>query len=78
MRIMIESSRSEDRCVEFCYAQDVLDSGLIHVKEVRRDRASLDQHFVSGHVADWRASWPGLGIKDRDLRAYEVGEPRRT
>jgi len=78
MRAMIEASRSEDGCVEYGYAEDVLDSGLIHVKEVWRDQAAFDRHFVSSHIADWRASWPGLGIKDRDLRVYEVGEPRRT
>ena len=78
MRATVESSRAEDGCVEYGYAEDVLDPGLIHVKEVWRDQAALDQHFESDHIADWRASWPGLGIKDRDLRVYEVGEPRRT
>jgi quinol monooxygenase YgiN len=78
MRYMIECSRSEDGCVEYGYAEDVLDSSLIHVKELWRDQAALDRHFVSDHIADWRASWPGLGIKDRLLWMYEVGEPRRT
>jgi quinol monooxygenase YgiN len=78
MRVMVESSRAEDGCVEYGYAEDVLDPGLIHVKEVWRDQIALDRHFVSHHITDWRASWPSLGIKDRDLRVYEVGESRRT
>lgn len=78
MRVMVECSRAEDGCVEYSYAEDVLDPGLIHVKEIWRDQAALDRHFTSGHIDDWRASWPGLGIRDRDLRVYEVGEPRRT
>ena len=32
-------------------------TGLIHVKELWRDRACLDRHFGSGHIAAWRAGW---------------------
>ena len=78
MRVMVESSRAEAGCVEYGYAEDVLDPGLIHVKEIWRDQGALDRHFISDHIADWRASWPSLGIKDRYLRVYEVGEPRPT
>jgi quinol monooxygenase YgiN len=77
MRAMIESSRAEEGCVEYDYAEDMLDPGLIHVKELWQDQAALDRHFASAHIANWRASWPTLRIKDRDLRAYDVGEPRR-
>jgi quinol monooxygenase YgiN len=78
MKTMIETSLAEDGCFEYCYAEDVLEPGLIHVKELWQDKAALDRHFASNHIADWRASWPKLGIRDRNLRAYEVGEPRRT
>lgn len=78
MRVMVESSRAEDGCGEYSYAEDVLDPGLIHVKETWRDQAALDRHFASDHLADWRRSWPRLGIRDRDLRVYEVGEPLPT
>jgi len=78
MRRMIEASRAEDGCEEYSYAEDVLDAGLIHVKELWRDQAALDRHFESGHQAQWRESWPRLGISSRDLRVYDVSEPRRT
>jgi quinol monooxygenase YgiN len=76
MRAMVESSRAEDGCVEYCYAEDVLDPGLIHVMELWRDQAALDRHFASDHLAVWRASWPKLGIGDRNLRLFEASEPR--
>ncbi|HTX76347.1 MAG TPA: putative quinol monooxygenase [Terracidiphilus sp.] len=78
MRRMIEASRAEDGCVEYSYAEDVLDAGLIHVTELWRDRAALDRHFASDHIAEWRASWQGLEIRDRNLRVYEVSEPRQA
>ena len=78
MKRMAEASRAEDGCVEYVYAEDVFDRGLIHVKELWTTQAALDHHFTSTHIAEWRAAWPKLGIGERDLRVYEVGEPRRT
>jgi len=75
---MVDASRSEPGCVEYVYAEDVFDPGLIHVKEIWTDQSALDRHFAISHIAEWRAAWPELGIGDRDLRVYEVGEPRRT
>ena len=76
MRRMVEASRAEPGCLEYGYAEDVLDPGLIHVKEIWADQAALDAHFASPHIAEWRAAWPALGIGERDLRVYAVGEPR--
>jgi quinol monooxygenase YgiN len=78
MAAMVAASRAEDGCAEYAYGEDVLDPGLIHVKEVWRDQAALDRHFASPHIAAWRAAWPGLGIRDRALRVYDVTSPRPT
>ena len=74
MASMIEASRAEPGCLEYSYAQDVLDPGLIHVKERWKDRMALAEHFKSAHIAGWRASWSSLGIGERNLSLYEVGE----
>lgn len=78
MKRMADASRLEEGCVEYVYAEDVFDPGLIHVKELWTDQDTLDRHFDSSHLAEWRAAWPSLGIGDRDLRVYEVAEPRKT
>ena len=78
MQRMISGSRIEPGCIDYSYAQDVLDAGLIHVTEVWSDRAALDAHFRSPHIVDWRASWAGLGIGERNLMLYEAGEPKPT
>lgn len=78
MRAMVEASRAETGCLEYGYAQDVLEAGLIHVKELWSDQAALDAHFASSHIQAWRAAWPALEIGDRDLRVYDVGTPRST
>jgi quinol monooxygenase YgiN len=76
MAAMVEASRAEAGCVEYSYAADVLDPGLIHVKERWTNRTALDAHFKSVHIANWRASWPALGIGERNLHLYEVGDPQ--
>ena len=76
MQRMIMASRAEHGCIEYSYAQDVLDAGLIHVSEVWSDRAALDAHFRSAHIVDWRASWAALGIGDRNLMLYEADDPK--
>ncbi|WP_137678859.1 putative quinol monooxygenase [Aurantiacibacter suaedae] len=78
MQRMAEASRAEDGCAEYSYAEDLFDPGLIHVKEMWRDQAALDRHFATSHLAEWRAAWPDLGIGERDLRVYDVEEPRAT
>jgi quinol monooxygenase YgiN len=74
MASMIEASRAEAGCLEYSYAEDVLDRGLIHIKERWIDREALDEHFNSAHIATWRATWPSIGIGERNLRLYQVGE----
>lgn len=78
MRRMIEASRAEEGCLEYNYAEDVLEPGLIHVKERWTEQAALDRHFASAHITEWRAAWPSLGINDRNLFVYDVDEPRQT
>ena len=78
MKRMADASRSEQGCVEYGYAEDVFEPGLIHVKEIWTEQGALDRHFASSHIAEWRAAWPDLGIGGRDLRVYDIGEPRKT
>lgn len=78
MARVVAASRAEDGCVDYSYAEDLFDPGLIRVTELWRDRAALDRHFASEHVAAWRAAWPALGIGERDLRVHEVGAARAT
>jgi quinol monooxygenase YgiN len=75
MAAMIAASRGEEGCLHYAYAEDVAEPGLIRVSELWRDRDALASHIASDHLAAWRAAWPRLGLSDRDLLLYEVGDP---
>jgi len=76
MLAMLEASRAEDGCLEYSYAEDVAEPGLVRVFEAWRDQAAIDAHFQAPHMAAWRAAWPAFGVSDRRLFAYEVAEQR--
>jgi quinol monooxygenase YgiN len=73
---MIEASRAEDGCERYAFAEDVLDPGLIHISELWRDQAALEKHAASAHMGEWRKAGRELGIGERNLKIYEVGEGR--
>lgn len=77
MAAMVEATRAETGCLDYSYAEDVLDPGLIHITERWTSRAALDAHLQSAHIAAWRAHWPALGIGERNLFLYEAGEPEQ-
>jgi quinol monooxygenase YgiN len=76
MEAMLAASRAEDGCLEYSYAVDVADPALIRVFEAWRDQAAIDAHFLTAHMAAWRAAWPRFGVSDRRLFAYDVAAQR--
>jgi len=72
-KVIAETVR-EDGCMEYAYAEDVSEPGLVRVSEKWRDRACLAAHFASPHMADWQRERAALGLHDRNIRIWDVGE----
>lgn len=72
METMIAYSRAEDGCIEYAYGFDAVDDGLVRVSEKWRDRAALEAHFRTAHIAEWRAQISALAMSERELIAYET------
>ncbi len=72
MAEMLAASRAEAGCVEYSYAVDVAQPGLVRVFEVWRARVDLEAHFKSAHLARWRKAWARFGVSDRRLTTYEI------
>ena len=76
MARMISATRTEDGCIQYGFAEDVGEPGLIHIFEVWRDQAALTAHAQSAHMATWRAAGASFGVSDRRLFAYEIASER--
>ncbi|MDB5469473.1 MAG: antibiotic biosynthesis monooxygenase [Caulobacter sp.] len=73
MAAMMAASRAEDGCLTYAYALDLLEPGLVRVSELWTDRASLQAHFQTPHMATWRAALTGQ-VRERDIKLYESSE----
>ena len=76
MQAMLTASRAEDGCLEYSYAVDVAEPGLVRIFEAWRDQAALDAHFQTPHMTIWRSRWPEFGVSDRRLTLYEIAAGR--
>jgi len=76
MAAMVSASRAEVGCIAYGYGEDVNQPGLIHVFEEWADRATIDRHFASAHMAVWREHFRTFGVSDRNLTLYEVASQR--
>ncbi|MFC3672612.1 putative quinol monooxygenase [Novosphingobium pokkalii] len=74
MRKVIEATRAEDGCLAYAYSHDALDPEVIHVSEKWRDRAALDAHFQTAHMATWAQERQALGLSERNIRVFESDE----
>ncbi len=66
------ATRAEAGCVEYNYAEDVLDPGLIRVSEVWESRDQLLAHLRTAHMATWAQERSPLGLSGRAITIYEV------
>lgn len=74
MADMVNASLAEEGCIEYSYALDFQDPGLVRVLEKWRDRAALEAHLRTVHIAEWRAQCSSLAISERELTGYETAD----
>lgn len=74
MRKVMEATRAEAGCIEYNYAEDVLDRGLIRVSEVWETRGQLAAHLRTAHMAVWGEERAALGFTGRSIKVFEAGK----
>ena len=68
------ATRAEAGCVQYNYAEDVLDPGLIRVSELWQSRAQLAAHMQTPHMALWVLERAGLGLTERSISVFEADD----
>ena len=66
------ATREEAGCVQYNYAEDLLDPGLIRVSEVWDSREQLTAHLKTPHMAQWVAERTAFGLSERAISVYEA------
>jgi len=73
----VKAVRTEPGCIEFAFAWDVVDPGLIRIFEKFNDQAGLEAHRATPHVAVWRKAQADIGVHGRDLTQYEISDSKK-
>lgn len=71
---MMEETRKEEGCLSYTFSADLADPGGFRIFEEWESQAALDAHFASPHMARFQAAIGGLGIREMDVKRYEVGK----
>jgi quinol monooxygenase YgiN len=69
---MIAASRSEEGCVSYAYAQDILDPAKLHIVEKWVDEAVLTAHFHKPHMAAFQKALADLDISINEVSKYQA------
>ena len=72
-RVML-ATRAEAGCVQYNYAEDLLDPGLIRVSEVWDSRAQLTAHLQTPHMLTWGEERIALGLSGRAITVFNADD----
>ena len=76
-RPMIEASRAEPGCAGYDYAFDMLEPGLMRVREWWRDEQALKDHFATPHMATFLKALRALKPATVTIKCHELGLERK-
>jgi quinol monooxygenase YgiN len=76
-RPMIEASRAEPGCAGYDYAFDMLEPGLMRVREWWRDEQALRDHFATPHMATFQKALRTLNPASVTIKCHELGPERK-
>ena len=71
---VITATSMEVGCSAYSYATDVADPGLFRVVKIWDSRAAIKAHFATPHMLQWSEARAALGLSDRIVTAFPLGE----
>ena len=74
---MIEASRAEPGCAGYDYAFDMLEPGLMRVREWWQDEQALKDHFATPHMAAFLKALRALKPQSVTIKCHELGPERQ-
>jgi quinol monooxygenase YgiN len=74
---MMRATRTEAGCLDYAFAADLSDPGLLRVIERWADEAALTAHFATPHMATFNQALAGAAIEGASITVY-AAETLRT
>ncbi len=74
MLAVMAATRAEAGCIEYNYAEDLGDPGLIRVSELWENREQLTAHLQTAHMAVWAGERAALGLSGRAITVFAAGD----
>ncbi|WP_374346210.1 putative quinol monooxygenase [Phenylobacterium sp.] len=69
---MVTATRAEPGCIDYAFAVDLLDPGLLRIIEKWTDDAALAAHFQTPHMAAFNAALAGTARQGAQVDAYSA------
>lgn len=71
---MVTETLKEPGCIDYGYAIDLLDPGLIRITEKWRDEEALRSHFGMPHMADFQQAVGRFGVEIVELAKFAADD----
>jgi len=72
-RVVARATREEPGCHTYGFWQDLEEPTRFRVYEEWDDRAALEAHFETAHIAAFREAMAGLGVTSRYIVSFDAG-----
>ncbi|MEQ1618526.1 MAG: putative quinol monooxygenase [Terricaulis sp.] len=69
---LIAATRQEPGCIAYAFAEDIGESGLVHIVERWTDANALEAHNRTPHLAAFMAAMPTLGVSSFRVARYDA------
>lgn len=68
----VTATRAEEGCIEYNFAEDITEPGVLRISEVWDSKDRLAPHFKSAHMVAFMTVVATLDVTDRQVTMYEV------
>ncbi|WP_209347271.1 putative quinol monooxygenase [Pontixanthobacter sp. CEM42] len=68
----VAATRAEEGCIEYNFAEDVTEPGVLRISEVWDSKERLAPHFKSAHMVEFMTVAATLDVTEREVTMYEV------
>ncbi|MEM7567621.1 MAG: putative quinol monooxygenase [Pseudomonadota bacterium] len=71
-RAMLHASQDEEGCLDYAFAEDIDEPGLIRIEARWASRDALERHLRTPHAIAWRIAQAEIGVMGHVVETFPV------